>query len=368
MRSAVILLNFGEPATPDRESVVDYLERIFRANASLEAAASETQANERARSLAERRADGLLAEYDQIGGSPLNEQAAAQAEGLEAVLKNRGFDVEVYEGMQFTDPFIEDAVDRAIATGAEELIGLPGYPLCGPSTTVAALEAMRAAVENVDWDGELAELTGWHRYPSYNRLRAENIAQFVDSEEVALQDPDSGLVFSAHGTPRHYIDEGSRYQRYVEEYCRIQAGLLGVGDYRLGYQNHENRDIPWTEPDVEEVIESIEFDRVVVEPVSFIHEQSETVFELDDELRAEAENRGIDFYRVPIPHDDDRLLEVFADLVEPFVAGIDPGYYNLKPCRCRDTPDTLCLNVDTVGLDPRRAGSGDRVAPSHTDT
>lgn len=368
MTSAVILLNFGEPATPDRGSVVDYLERIFRANASLEEAALEEEATDRARSLAERRADGLLAEYDQIGGSPLNEQAAAQAGGLEAVLRDRGFEAEVYEGMQFTGPFVKDAVERAIANGAEKLIGLPAYPLCGPSTTVAALEAMQVAVEKADWEGDVAELTGWHRYPSYNRLRVENIAQFVDSEEVALPDPDTALVFSAHGTPRHYISQGSRYQRYVEEYCRIQAGLLGVGDYQLGYQNHENRDIPWTEPDVEEVIESIEADRVVVEPVSFVHEQSETVFELDYELREEAESRGIDFYRVPIPYDDDRLVEVFADLVEPFFAGIDPGFYNLKPCRCRETPDTLCLNVDALGISQGRAGSGDRAAPSHTDT
>ncbi|MFB6087734.1 MAG: ferrochelatase, partial [Haloarculaceae archaeon] len=65
------------------------------------------------------------------------------------------------------------------------------------------------------------------------------------------------LVFSAHGTPQHYLREGSRYERYVEEYCDTVAALLGVETYELGYQNHENRDIPWTEPDVETVVERL---------------------------------------------------------------------------------------------------------------
>lgn len=368
MTSGVLLLNFGEPASPERDAVVDYLYRIFRANASLEEATSAKEANERARTLAERRADSLVEEYDQIGGSPLNAQAAAQAERLEAVLRNREFDATVYEGMQFTAPFIEDTVERAVSDGVERLIGLPAYPLCGPSTTVAALESMQAAVANTEWDGDIAEITGWHRHPAYNRLRVENTVEFVDSEAVTLPDPGTALVFSAHGTPQHYLDEGSRYQQYVEEYCWMQAGLLRVEDYHIGYQNHGNRDIPWTEPDVEAVIESLDAERVVIEPVSFIHEQSETLSELDDELREAADRHGINFYRVPIPHDDDRLPEVFADLVEPFVADIDPGYYNLKQCRCRDTPNTMCLNAETVSRDRPPTGTDGQIVNSGTDT
>ncbi len=354
MSTGVLLLNFGEPATPDRGPVVDYLQRIFLANASLEGASTEEEARDRARQLAERRVDGLLEEYEAIGGSPLNEQATGQAAALETTLRNRGFDATVYVGMQFTEPFIEDAVADAVEDGMQHLIGLPGYPLCGPSTTVAALSEMQDAIDASDWRGEVDELTGWHRHPSYNRLRVENIAKFARSSDVDLDDDRTALVFSAHGTPKHYLDEGSRYREYVEEYCETQAALLGVQDYNLGYQNHENRDIPWTEPDVESVIETIDADRVVVEPVSFIHEQSETLSELDDELHEEADDRGLDFYRVPIPHDNDRLPALFADLIEPFIAGVDPGYYNLQPCRCRPTENTVCLNA----AEERSAGEG----------
>ncbi len=346
MTTGVVLLNFGEPPAPERGRVVDYLERIFFANADLEEAEDDEAARQRSRQLAERRAPALVEEYEAIGGSPLNEQAAGQAESLEDALRHAGYDVTTYVGMQFTEPFIVDAVDAAIADGVDRLVALPIYPLCGPSTTINALEELQEAVDERDANLPVQELSGWHRHPDYARLRADTVADFAADRGIDLDDEDTALVFSAHGTPTHYLEEGSRYDVYVEEYCSVQASLLGVGDdYHVGYQNHENRDIPWTEPEVEDLVTDLEAERVVVEPVSFLHEQSETLSELDDELKAEAEEAGLAFHRVPIPHDDDRVIEVFADLVEPFLADFDPGYFQLRQCQCRDREGTVCLNA-----------------------
>ena len=345
MSTGVVLLNFGEPATPERDRVVDYLERIFYANADLEEAESEQAARQRSRKLAERRAPGLIEEYEEIGGSPLNEQATHQAELAERALRDRGYDVTTYLGTQYTEPFIDEAAEQAMADGVDKLVGLPIYPLCGPSTNVIALDELDAAVADLEWDVDQDAITGWHKHPTYNRIRAENIAAFVDEHGLDLTDEGTALVFSAHGTPQHYLQEGSRYDIYVEEFCDVVSSLLGVEEYHIGYQNHENRDIPWTEPEVEELIEDIDAERVVVEPISFLHEQSETLSELDVELKEEAEAVGLDFYRVPIPHDDERMGELFADLVEPFIAEFEPEYYQYRQCQCRDEPGTMCLNA-----------------------
>lgn len=344
MTTGIILLNFGEPATPTRENVVSYLEGIFLNNASLDGDTTEAEARERSRALAERRAPGLIEEYEEIGGSPLGPQAEAQAEALEAELEHRGFDARTYVGMQFTDPSIEAAVEQATDDGVDELVGLPVYPLCGPSTTVAALEDLADAAEAVAPVLDVREVTGWHRHPTYNRIRAENVAGFVDKHDLNLNDDRTTLLYSVHGTPQKYLDEGSRYVEYVEEFADTLAANLGVDEYELGYQNHSNRDVEWTQPDVEDVVETLDADRVVVEPISFMHEQSETLSELDVELREEAEAVGLDFYRVPVPHDDDRFSSMLADLVEPFLAGFDPSYYGLHQCQCRNEPGTVCLN------------------------
>jgi len=352
MSTGVVLLNFGEPSTPERGPVVEYLTRIFLNNADLEEYDSREAALERSRELARRRAPGLIEEYEEIGGSPLNEQSAAQAAGLAAELDARGIDAEVYEAYQFTEPLIEDAVQQAHADGVDHLIGLPVYPLCGASTNVAATDDLEAAVDGIDgWNPAVDPITGWHKHPTYNRLRAENVSSFLD-ERGLDPDPDAEdtrVAFSAHGTPQHYLEEGSRYDVYVEEWCRTMASLVGIEEYALGYQNHENRDIPWTEPDIEAVVadlgEDPAVDRVVVEPISFMHEQSETLSELDDELAEEAEEAGLEFHRVPVPHDDERFPTVLADLVEPFVTDFDPGYYQFRQCQCRSVPGTMCLNA-----------------------
>lgn len=345
MSTGIVLLNFGEPAEPERDRVVDYLERIFVANADLEKYDSERAARERSRTLAERRAPALIEEYEEIGGSPLNEQAGWQADRLQEQLQERGHDVTTYLGMQYTEPFIQDAAEAARADGMERVLGFPVYPLCGPSTNVIALDELEDAIEAIGWDAPFQALTGWHRHPTYNRLRADQIQQFAASEGVDLNDEDSALVFSAHGTPKHYLDEGSRYDIYVDEYCEVVASLLGVEEYHLGFQNHENRDIPWTEPEIEDLIEMVDAERIVVEPVSFLHEQSETLSELDVELAEEADELGLGFHRVPIPHDDERIPDLFVDLLEPFLADFDPGYYQYRQCKCRDEPGTVCLNA-----------------------
>jgi ferrochelatase len=342
MTTGIAVLNFGEPAAADRDIVVDYLERIFRANMDIEGDTADG-AQERARSLAERRAPGLLDEYDEIDGSPLNAHAERQATLLEQELQDRGYDAETYLGFQFMEPFIGDAAEQAHADGVDHLVGLPVYPLCGPSTTVQSLEKLSAAVEDLAWDVAYDELTGYHTHSAYARLRADNIRRTLDREGLAL-DEDTRLVFSAHGTPTYYLDEGSRYVQYVEEYCEMVAGMLGNPPYELGYQNHANRDVEWTQPDVEAVVESVDAERIVVDPTSFMHEQSETLSELDVELREEAEEAGLEFTRVPVPYDDDRFIGLLADLVEPFVADFDPDLYGLQQCTCRAGPDAMCLN------------------------
>jgi ferrochelatase len=345
MTTGIVLLNFGEPSEPERDVVVDYLERIFFANMDIEGEeTTEEEARGRASQLAQRRAPGLMEEYDEIGGSPLIDHATTQATMLAAELDDRGYDVETYYGMQYTEPFITDAVEAARDDGVDHLIGLPVYPLCGPSTTVQSLDELDAALDDVGWDVPVDGLTGWHKHPAYNRVRIDNIRSFLDENDLTLGDG-TRLVFSAHGTPQYYLDEGSRYEEYVEEFCGVVATALGAEDYELGYQNHENRDVDWTEPDVEAVIETVDAERVVVEPVSFMHEQSETLSELDVELREEAAAAGLDFYRVPIPYDDERFVGALADLVEPFVAGYDPEYAGLRQCECRDEPGTMCLNA-----------------------
>lgn len=344
MNAGVMMLNFGEPENATIAEVVPFLEKIFMMNASLEDMSAYEQAQARSEQLAKERAPGLMAELRKIGGSPLHAQARAQAEALANELKKRGHGVQLYIGMQFTEPSIPRAVAQARMDGVDRLIALPIYPLCGASTTIAALADLTTAIRDASWQVELREITGWHTHPLYTQLRADAIRRTVEANGIDLNDGRTKLVFSAHGTPIKYIEEGSRYEAYVIDSCKRIADALGIVDYSIGYQNHTNRPgVRWTQPDVETVVAEIEAETIVVDGVAFIHEQSESLAELDYDLRATAEALGLRFLRVPIPHGDARLAIVLADLVEPLLSdrGMEAG---LQPCRCRARPGVYCLN------------------------
>ncbi len=339
----VLTLNFGEPGEPTPEKVVPFLERIFLQNGGLERIPPEARAA-RARELAEARAPGLIEEYREIGGSPLNRQADRHARELEMELTRRGQDVRVYSCFQYTEPFIADAVARARDDGVEHLVALPVYPLCGRSTSVAAIDDVEAALEALAWPVPFVAVSGWHKHAAYLELRVDGIRAFVEGHGLDLDAEDTILYFSAHGTPIKYLNEGNRYDRYVDEHCADIATALGVGRYAVGFQNHTNRRIRWTQPDNEDRIRALSERHLVVDPVSFVHEQSETLAELDHELREFIEAEGKVLHRVPVPFDSEALPRLLATLVEETLAAAGGTDARLAPCRCRPGTRTWCTN------------------------
>jgi protoporphyrin/coproporphyrin ferrochelatase len=340
MKTAVIVVNFGEPAEATLEQVEPFLERIFLQNAGLEPGEAAAR---RARQLARDRAPGLIEEYASIGGSPLKAQADAQAVALEAELVARGHDVSTFSCFQFVEPLVREGVERARAAGARRLVALPVYPLCGESTTAAAVTEVRRALEELEWHPDLRMITGWHHHPDYLALRADHVRDYVASHGLDLRDPDTILYFSVHGTPIQYLEAGNRYDRYVEEHCRDVATRLGAERYAVGFQNHTNRGILWTQPDNEDRIRDLSERRLVVVPISFMHEQSETLAELDEGVRSFVEGLGKELHRVPVPHDAARFHRVLADLVEEVLGHGDGDV--LSRCRCVRGPSTWCTNA-----------------------
>jgi protoporphyrin/coproporphyrin ferrochelatase len=339
----VVVMNFGEPDEATLEKARPYLERIFLQNAGLEGHADEA-AVARARHLAAERAPGLVEDYAAIGGSPLNAQADAQARALGHELRRRGHDARVYSAFQFTEPSVARAVRAARVDRADPVVGLPVYPMCGHSTTAAALDELRRALDDEGWAPRFVGVAGWHDHPAYLALRVEQVRAFMDGRGLDPRDPDTLVYFSVHGTPVRYLTGTNRYDRYVFQHCRDVALGLGADRWQVGFQNHANRRIRWTQPDNEDAVRARRERRLVVVPISFMHEQSETLAELDHSLRAFIEGEGKEMHRVPVPHDDASLPSVLADLVAQAVSEDPAGTGLLSRCRCCPAADTWCTN------------------------
>lgn len=357
-RIGVLVVNFGEPDEPTLDKVESYLERIFAQNMDLEDRSAQTGL-ERARQLATARAPGLMEVYVRIGGSPLNEQADAQAAALRGTLGQRNWDVQVYSAFQFTSPSIAGKVAEARRDGVETLVGLPIYPICGKSTTVEALKRIRVALSDLEWRPPFVGVSGWHHHPAYVRFRTDHIRTFLKERRLDVTDADTVLYFSVHGTPIKYLNEGNRYDRYVEEHCRAIARGLGADRYAVGFQNHSNRGIPWTQPDNEDRIRATRETHLVVVPISFMHEQSETLAELDHDLNRFAEGIGKQFHRVPVPHDDPRFAHFLGDLTAAAITADGSPPAPLTACTCSGVGGVWCTNGGRE-LPPSPYGSVDR--------
>jgi len=110
------------------------------------------------------------------------------------------------------------------------------------------------------------------------------------------------ILFSAHSLPQKIVDEGDPYQKQTEQTAEaIIAKLEGQIDYVVCYQSRVGP-LKWLQPTTEAEIKRAASNRipVVVVPISFVSEHSETLVELDIDYRDLAESLGVPFYgRVP---------------------------------------------------------------------
>jgi ferrochelatase len=127
------------------------------------------------------------------------------------------------------------------------------------------------------------------------------------------------LLFSAHGVPKSFIDEGDPYQRETEAtVAAVAASFPGI-PHSISYQSRAGRAV-WLGPDTVEETKRLAASGVktlVVVPVSFVSDHIETLHELDIRLRADAEASGVPrFVRVPALNDDPSYIRALCDLVD----------------------------------------------------
>ena len=111
------------------------------------------------------------------------------------------------------------------------------------------------------------------------------------------------MLFSAHGLPEKIIKAGDPYQWQCEQTAAALVSALAIPD--LDWVNcYQSRVGPlrWIGPSTEAEIGRAGHDKVpvVVVPIAFVSEHSETLVELDIEYRHLAAEKGVPFYaRVP---------------------------------------------------------------------
>ncbi len=309
-RTAVILFNLGGPDRP--AAVEPFLFNLFNDPAIIGAPGPVRWLL--AKLIARRRAPVAGAIYDRIGGrSPLVPETEAQSTALATLL---GPDYRTFIAMRYWHPFTAEAAAEAKAWGAERVVLLPLYPQYSTTTTGSSLTAWRKATEQLGWQVPTTLVCCYPDDPGLVAALAELTAA-GHGEAAASGQP--RILFSAHGLPKRVVERGDPYQRQVEQTAAAVAAATGIAglDWVVCYQSRVGP-MEWIGPSTEQELERAAADRVpvVVVPIAFVSEHSETLVELDIEYRHRAETLGIPAYvRTPAVSCHPAFIAGLADLV-----------------------------------------------------
>lgn len=309
-KTAVVLFNLGGPDSLG--AVKPFLFNLFSDPAIIGAPAPIRWLL--ARYISAKRAPTARGIYQMLGGrSPLVPETEAQARALEHVL---GHGFKCFIAMRYWHPFTHEAVEAVKEWGADEVVLLPLYPQFSGTTTGSSVKEWkkRAAEQGLNVPTRMACC-----YPDQPGLVAAmaDLARAGHEEASAAGRP--RILFSAHGLPKSVIDKGDPYQAQVEMTAAAVARATGIADldWAICYQSRVGPQ-EWIGPSTEAELERAGRDGVpvVVVPVAFVSEHSETLVELDIEYREKANHLGIPAYvRVPALGCHPLFIRGLADVI-----------------------------------------------------
>jgi ferrochelatase len=331
---AVVLFNLGGPDRPD--AVKPFLFNLFNDEAMIGAPGPLRWLI--AKLISNRRAPVARGIYAKIGGrSPLLELTMVQKEALEAVLAeledNRGDGGEefrLFVSMRYWHP-MSDEVARAVAAyGPDEVVLLPLYPQFSGTTTGSSLSNWRRAAGAAGLRAPTRAICCYPTAPGYIRALAGLVRDGIEEAGSKGAGGAAGprVLFSAHGLPKRIIAAGDPYQAQIERTAGAVVDELAMADldWVVCYQSRVGP-LEWIGPGTDEEIVRAGGDNVavVVVPIAFVSEHSETLVELDIDYRRLANEHGVPAYiRVPAVGADPVFIKALADLVGDIRRQDDP--------------------------------------------
>ncbi len=256
------------------------------------------------------RKDEARSNYEKLGGkSPIVGYTKKLVEKLQNELK----DIYVTYAMRYTPPFAKDIVNELKQKGITEVMLLPLYPHYSTTTTKSSLEDFKQTLAPLSIKS--SHIERFYENRLYNEL-------LIDKIEEQLKNRDSNefeLIFSAHSLPQKIVDSGDTYQKEILLHVELLKKILKdrnliFKNIHVAYQSKLGP-VKWLEPSLETLLGSLTCKKVIISPLSFTIDNSETEFELSIEYKEIAQNLKYDEYLVAkCPNDSDKFVRVISNL------------------------------------------------------
>ena len=309
-KEAVILLNMGGPNNLDEVEM--FLKNMF-ADKNILTMKSGLLRKFVGGMIVFNRTESSQEIYRQLGGkSPIVGHTQKLVSKLQEKL---GDDVVVDFAMRYTPPFADEVIERLNVANVQKIYLIPLYPQQSTTTTKSSLEDFEEAYHKSGGDALLVEIKHFFQNQKYNEAIIESIKESVGSDEYNNFD----IIFSAHGLPQKIVDAGDVYQKHVEKHIAILKEMLdkesmAFHDVHLAYQSKVGP-MEWLKPSLDDKLKTVRNRGVIVFPIAFTIDNSETDFELEIEYREIAEELGFKEYRVcRCPNDSELFVDALCEI------------------------------------------------------
>ena len=296
MKKAVILFNLGGPDSMD--AVEPFLFNLFNDPAII--SLPGIFRFPLAKLISKRRTPTAKAIYEEMGGkSPILEETTAQAKAVEKSLEQEEDEYKCFIVMRCWHPRAEDVIKKVKDFNPEQIILLPLYPQYSNATSGSSIKEWLNVCKKESLRTETKIICCYPTEKDFILSYANLIKEKIDNSNLA----ETTVIFSAHGLPENKIKQGDPYQWQVEQTVNELVKKMSIKNlnYILSYQSRVGP-LKWIGPSTDIVIknEAQKNKIIVVVPVAFVSEHSETLVELDIEYKKLAIDNGSKGYlRVP---------------------------------------------------------------------
>ncbi len=255
------------------------------------------------------RTDKAWENYKLIGNrSPIN----PLTEKLVAKLNDELQDSCVMQVMRYTPPFAASAIKELKRKKIKDVVLLPLYPQYSTTTTKSSVEDFMEFAKD---EFNVKVIDPFYKNDKFNEAIVNTIKSTVDNYG------EYNLIFSAHGLPQKVVDKGDPYEKQINEHVKILSEKLskkGINfkSISLAYQSKVGP-MKWLEPSLDDALTKYRNQKVLIYPIAFIVDNSETDFELSIEYKELADEIGVLDYKVcKCLNDNEEFIEAIKDIIK----------------------------------------------------
>ena len=291
MKRAVLMLAHGTPQKP--ENVPAYLRNVTSGRPLPEAVVKEVQHR-----------------YELIGQSPLTCWTYEQAEKVSAELS-----MPVYVGMRNWKPYIGETVKQMVADGVTECVAICMAPQNSRTSIGLYRRAVIGEAGKAPFSVDFVE--SWHDEPLLIEAFADRLRAGVE-KACAEFGGSLPVIFTAHSVPARTVEAGDPYEvqaRHTAEL--VVTAVPEVKDWRFAFQSQGMSGGAWLGPTVEDTIAALAAEGhkgVFVQPIGFVCDHVEVLYDIDIAFRKFAEERGVRLWRAESLNGSTALAKAVASI------------------------------------------------------